>query len=120
VHAHQESSGSGNSVRLLAALLLAGAVGAGGAYILLDGKIIPGPDDSVQRIGSGLSDYKSRPAEPGGHMVPHQERLVFERLHAEQAMGRTGPERLRQPPEAPLGKSAILDAVRETASSGDP
>ncbi|MCW2246321.1 hypothetical protein M2352_001912 [Azospirillum fermentarium] len=52
---------------------------------------------------------KSRPQDPGGYEVPHQDKMVYERLNA--APAKPGLERLLPPPEQPLPRPVVSPQV---------
>lgn len=53
---------------------------------------------------------KTRPQDPGGYEVPHQDKLVYERLNAA-APAKPGVERLLPPPEQPLPRPVVSPQV---------
>lgn len=53
---------------------------------------------------------KTRPQDPGGYEVPHQDKLVYERLNAA-ASAKPGVERLLPPPEQPLPRPVVSPQV---------
>lgn len=53
---------------------------------------------------------KTRPQDPGGYEVPHQDKLVYERLNAA-ASAKPGIERLLPPPEQPLPRPVVSPQV---------
>lgn len=53
---------------------------------------------------------KTRPQDPGGYEVPHQDKLVYERLNAA-AGAKQGIERLLPPPEQPLPRPVVSPQV---------
>ena len=52
---------------------------------------------------------KSRPQDPGGYEVPHQDKMVYERLNSVPA--KPGLERLLPPPEQPLPRPVVSPQV---------
>jgi len=54
---------------------------------------------------------KTRPQDPGGYEVPHQDKLVYERLNAAAAPAKPGVERLLPPPEQPLPRPVVSPQV---------
>lgn len=52
---------------------------------------------------------KSRPQDPGGYEVPHQDKMVYERLNS--APAKPGLERLLPPPEQPLPRPVVSPQV---------
>jgi hypothetical protein len=88
---------------VLAAVLVLAVGGGAGAWMLLRGSDGLRGDGTVPLITADAQPYKFRPQDPGGFTVPHQDRMVFDRLHPDQAPQRTV-ERLLPPPEAPLSR----------------
>jgi hypothetical protein len=89
---------------IVAALLALGALG-GGVWLLAG---VPGeatPDGPLPLIRADATPYKERPEDPGGLAVPHQDRLVFDRLLPE-GMRADLVERLLPPPEEPMERPA--------------
>ncbi|MBI1209225.1 MAG: SPOR domain-containing protein [Azospirillum sp.] len=89
-------------------ILGVGAVGAAAfAGLMLFGKLgatrIAG-DQSIPLIQADPRPIKIRPEDPGGMEVPHQDKLVFDRLDPDAAPPLV--ERLLPPPEAPLPRPA--------------
>jgi hypothetical protein len=88
---------------LVAAVLVLTVAGGAGAWMLLGGSGGLRGDGTVPLITADVQPYKFRPEDPGGYTVPHQDRMVFDRLHPDRAPQRTV-ERLLPPPEAPLSR----------------
>jgi hypothetical protein len=61
--------------------------------------------DGPPLLTADPSPSKSRPEQPGGMDVPHQDKLVYERLH--ERGNRPNIERLLPPPEAPLPRPVV-------------
>lgn len=55
-------------------------------------------------LRADTSPTKVRPEQPGGLQVPHQDKLVYERLNPATATGGGRVERLLPPPEAPVDR----------------
>lgn len=70
------------------------------------------------------SPVKMRPEQPGGMAVPHQDKLIYDRLKAETGNTETAAvERLLPPPENPLPRPEAPpppEAIEEPATSGLP
>ncbi|WP_029007287.1 SPOR domain-containing protein [Azospirillum halopraeferens] len=88
------------------------------AVVLFTGIIVigfGGGDDRVVQSGgvpliqADATPTKMRPQEPGGMDVPHQDKMVYDRLNP----GPRGPsvERLLPPPEQPLPRPVVTPAV---------
>jgi hypothetical protein len=88
---------------LVGAVLVLAVAGGAGAWMLLGGSGGLRGDGTVPLITADVRPYKFRPEDPGGYTVPHQDRMVFDRLHPDRAPQRTV-ERLLPPPEAPLSR----------------
>jgi hypothetical protein len=91
-------------VPILAAFLALGALG-GGVWLLADMRGEVAPEGPLPLIRADAAPYKERPEDPGGLAVPHQDRLVFDRLLPE-GMRAELVERLLPPPEEPLERPA--------------
>jgi hypothetical protein len=82
-----------------------------------------GGDGAVPLIAADHGPIKIRPEQPGGMEVPHQDKLVFERLNPGKAgTGKVerllpGPEEPLPPPEAPLPEPAALPTTPAPASA---
>jgi len=61
--------------------------------------------DGPPLLTADPSPTKSRPDQPGGMEVPHQDKLVYERLH--ERGNHPAVERLLPPPEAPLPRPVV-------------
>jgi len=89
-------------VPIVAAMLALGALG-GGVWLLTDLRGTAVPDGPLPLIRADAEPYKERPEDPGGLAVPHQDRLVFDRLLPE-GMRADLVERLLPPPEEPAAR----------------
>ncbi len=68
-------------------------------YIYMSGNHAADPDH-LPLITENNPPQKSRPADPGGMEIPHQDASVYDHLDAKQAADQ--PEKLLPPPEAPV------------------
>ncbi|HZH27101.1 MAG TPA: SPOR domain-containing protein [Azospirillaceae bacterium] len=84
--------------RILLALAALGVVGGVGAWLSGGSGV---SDDSVLLLQADTTPYKMKPEDPGGYEMPHQDRLVFGRLHPDR-QAKPEIERLLPPPEDPL------------------
>ena len=95
-------AGSGLRLRhVLTGLLFAAAIAAtvAGVYIFLGGSPEPGLGSDVPVIRADSRPIKSRPDDPGGLVVPNQDKLIYEGLGRGEPEARV--ERLLPPPEEP-------------------
>ena len=103
--AYQEpSSGVSGFVKILVAtfaVLVAAAIGWV-VWIAYDEGVRAGAVKTVPVIRADIGDIKRKPDEPGGLVVPHQDKLVFNRLAPGQANQPI--ERLLPLPEVPLAQ----------------
>lgn len=65
--------------------------------------------DGPPLLTADPSPTKSRPDQPGGMDVPHQDKLVYERLH--DRSNHPTVERLLPPPEAPLPRPVVTPQI---------
>ncbi|WP_246149024.1 SPOR domain-containing protein [Skermanella pratensis] len=71
-------------------------------------------DGGMPLIKADGSPVKLRPDQPGGMAVPHQDKLIYDRLKAETGSTETAAvERLLPPPESPLPRPEPPQAVPE-------
>jgi cbb3-type cytochrome oxidase subunit 3 len=75
-----------------------------------------GSDSVAPLLRADPGPTKVRPDQPGGMDVPHQDKLVYERLQ----LGQSGEkvERLLPPPESPLERPKAPDPVLRTEEEG--
>ncbi|MHA1571108.1 MAG: SPOR domain-containing protein [Alphaproteobacteria bacterium] len=116
----QESrSGGGGHARLaiIAAALVVVLGSSGVAWFAYNKGFYRASDQLAPLVQAESGATKRRPEQPGGLEIPHQDKLVFERL----APGASGPrvERLLPPPEEPLAKPQppvieVAEQVEET------
>ena len=74
-------------------------------------------DVNVPVVTADTSSYKSKPADPGGMEVPHQDSTVFDSLAKKPA---DKPEKLLPPQEQPLDKSKIALDTKSAALNLEP
>ncbi|WP_267133550.1 SPOR domain-containing protein [Skermanella rosea] len=73
-----------------------------------------GTDGGMPLIKADGSPVKMRPDQPGGMAVPHQDKLIYDRLKAETGNTETAAvERLLPPPETPLPRPEPPQAAPE-------
>lgn len=88
------------------ALSVAGVIAFAAAVVSIYGEGGPGASNGVPPvIRADGSPTKMRPERPGGMEVPHQDKLVYERLSA--GGSRPAVERLLPPPEEPLPRPLV-------------
>lgn len=91
-------------------LAVAGIVAfAGSILFVYRGSDRMNPDGTPPLLTAEASPAKSRPDQPGGMEVPHQDKLVYERLHEKGTQPNI--ERLLPPPEAPLPRPVVTPAM---------
>lgn len=91
-------------------LAVAGIVAfAGSILFVYRGSDRMNPDGTPPLLTADTSPAKSRPDQPGGMEVPHQDKLVYERLHEKGTQPNI--ERLLPPPEAPLPRPVVTPAM---------
>lgn len=98
----EPSRGISRQVKILGGLLAFVAVAAFGwvVWIAYDEGVRTGAVKTVPVIRADVGDIKHKPDEPGGLVVPHQDKLVFNRLAPGQADEPI--ERLLPLPEVPI------------------
>ncbi|SMH59321.1 SPOR domain-containing protein [Azospirillum agricola] len=67
--------------------------------------------DGPPLLTADATPAKSRPEQPGGMEVPHQDKLVYERLHDRASGNHPTVERLLPPPEVPLPRPVVTPAM---------
>ena len=102
----EPSPGVSSFIKILVATIGALVVAAFGwvAWIAYDEGVRTGEVKTVPVIHADIGEIKRKPAEPGGLVVPHQDKLVFNRLAPGQADEPI--ERLLPLPEVPLALPA--------------
>jgi len=87
-------------------MAVVGIVAFAGAILVVYGKgDHASPDGGPPLLTADVTPMKSRPEQPGGMEVPHQDKLVYERLNERGA--RPNVERLLPPPEEPLPRPVV-------------
>lgn len=87
-------------------MAVVGIVAFAGAIVVVYGKgDHASPDGGPPLLTADATPMKSRPEQPGGMEVPHQDKLVYERLNERGA--KTSVERLLPPPEEPLPRPVV-------------
>ncbi|MBK4717795.1 SPOR domain-containing protein [Azospirillum sp. YIM DDC1] len=91
-------------------LAVVGIVAFAGAIVVVYGGGSRGtPDGAPPLLMAETAPTKSRPEQPGGMEVPHQDKLVYERLNDRGAKSQI--ERLLPPPEEPLPRPVVAPQV---------
>ncbi|WP_448187717.1 SPOR domain-containing protein [Azospirillum sp. sgz301742] len=70
-----------------------------------------GPDGGPPVLEADATPTKLRPEQPGGMEVPHQDKLVFDRLNQSAKDDRPKVEHLLPPPEQPLPRPVVTPQV---------
>ena len=78
---------------------------AGAGWYAYDRGLVHVGEQPVPLIKAEAGDTKVRPEDPGGLQIPHQDKLVFERLAPDQAEPLV--ERLLPPPEIPIDRATV-------------
>ncbi len=102
----QPRGGTGGHARLaiIAAVLIAVFGSSGVAWLAYNKGFYRASDELAPLVQALPGETRRRPENPGGLEVPHQDKLVFERLAPGQSAPRV--ERLLPPPEEPVAKPA--------------
>lgn len=90
---------------------------AGILWFLYYQKNIAGPGE-VPLITAGSGPVKTRPADPGGMVVPDQDKLIFDKVSGQETVL---PDQIQPGPERPLGDlegRSIEDLIMETEPGG--
>ncbi|HYD68024.1 SPOR domain-containing protein [Azospirillum sp.] len=69
------------------------------------------PDGGPPLLEADATPHKLRPEQPGGLDVPHQDKLVYDRLNGKATTGRGTVEHLLPPPEQPLPRPVVTPAL---------
>ncbi|HEY0838118.1 MAG TPA: SPOR domain-containing protein, partial [Azospirillum sp.] len=69
------------------------------------------PDGGPPLLEADATPHKLRPEQPGGLDVPHQDKLVYDRLNGKTGSGRGQVEHLLPPPEQPLPRPVVTPAL---------
>lgn len=77
-----------------------------------------GTESVAPIVRADPSPTKVRPEQPGGMEVPHQDKLVYDRLNP--TSGEAGVERLLPPPETPLERPKAAPAPAAPAAAEEP
>ena len=101
---------------LLGATAIAAAVA--GWYIFMGGTSGPVSEADVPVISADARPLKARPENPGGMVVPNQDKLIYEGLGRGERD--TAVERLLPPPEQPKAPPVQSPPVREEAATAPP
>lgn len=115
-YAQPGASPAGPAAPVLAPRRRGGLVGLGVAVVAIvgftgvilatySGKERAGPDGGPPLLTADGTPTKMRPEQPGGLEVPHQDKLVYERLNERGA--KPPVERLLPPPEQPLPRPVV-------------
>ena len=87
-------------------MAVVGIVAFAGAILVTYGKgDHASPDGGPPLLTADTTPMKSRPEQPGGMEVPHQDKLVYERLNDRGSKSQI--ERLLPPPEEPLPRPVV-------------
>ncbi|TWA70787.1 sporulation related protein [Azospirillum baldaniorum] len=78
---------------------------AGAIVVVYSGKGQSTPDGGPPLLMADSAPTKARPEQPGGMEVPHQDKLVYERLNDRGSKSQI--ERLLPPPEEPLPRPVV-------------
>lgn len=79
-----------------------------------------GPDGGPPLLEADSTPTKLRPEQPGGMEVPHQDKLVFDRLNHGGKEGKPPVEHLLPPPEAPLPRPVVTPQVPDLPATTPP
>ncbi|AWJ86295.1 SPOR domain-containing protein (plasmid) [Azospirillum sp. TSH58] len=91
-------------------LAVVGIVAFAGAIVVVYGGGSRGtPDGAPPLLMADSAPTKARPEQPGGMEVPHQDKLVYERLNDRGSKSQI--ERLLPPPEEPLPRPVVAPQV---------
>ncbi|NUB30155.1 SPOR domain-containing protein [Azospirillum brasilense] len=82
---------------------------AGAIVVVYGGKGQSTPDGGPPLLMADSAPTKARPEQPGGMEVPHQDKLVYERLNDRGSKSQI--ERLLPPPEEPLPRPVVAPQV---------
>ncbi len=80
---------------------------AGVGWFMYDNGFVQVADQQIPLIRADEGETKVRPEDPGGLEIPHQDKLVFERLAPDQSEPLV--ERLLPPPELPIERPTLPD-----------
>jgi len=98
--------GGGRRGLLGLGMAVVGIVAFAGAIVVVYGKGDTGPvGGAPPLLTADGTPHKSRPEQPGGIEVPHQDKLVYERLNERGT--KSNIERLLPPPEQPLPRPVV-------------
>ncbi|MEE8295474.1 MAG: SPOR domain-containing protein [Sphingomonadales bacterium] len=90
---------------------------AGILWFLYYQKNIAGPEE-IPFVAADRGPVKTKPAEPGGMVVPDQDKLIFDKVSGQET---ELPDQIQPGPEQPLGDldgKSIEDLIRETEPEG--
>ncbi|HYH39573.1 MAG TPA: SPOR domain-containing protein [Azospirillum sp.] len=79
-----------------------------------------GPDGGPPLLEADSTPTKLRPEQPGGMEVPHQDKLVFDRLNHGAKEGKPPVEHLLPAPEAPLPRPVVTPQVPDLPATPPP
>ncbi|PWC52775.1 SPOR domain-containing protein [Azospirillum sp. TSO22-1] len=79
-----------------------------------------GPDGGPPLLEADATPTKLRPEQPGGMEVPHQDKLVFDRLNHGAKDGKPPVEHLLPAPEAPLPRPVVTPQVPDLPATLPP
>ncbi|MFC5357537.1 SPOR domain-containing protein, partial [Azospirillum himalayense] len=82
---------------------------AGAIVVVYSGKGQSTPDGGPPLLMADSAPTKARPEQPGGMEVPHQDKLVYERLNDRGSKSQI--ERLLPPPEEPLPRPVVAPQI---------
>ena len=92
-------------ILVIAALIAAGVAVAALIWFAYQEGVRNGAEDAAPVVRASPDPIKRKPEDAGGMAIPHQDKLVFNRIAPGQAQQPV--ERLLPPPEAPVGRPAL-------------